>query len=233
MPDGQLAAEVALATRALAAAGQSDLVWGHVSRRDPGGRGVWMKASGWGFEEVGPERVLLVSPEGKAMSGDGTPHLEFPILTEIMAARSDVGAVVHTHGRAATACLSRRSVATALPRRGALRRTRHSPLPLRAAGQRPLARRLARRRTRHRRRVPDARTWLGHAGGDLAEAVMYAVLLERACRTQLDALAAGGPARWSDPAAVAQKRQETWSVRQLHAGYAYLCRLTEAGGTAR
>ena len=35
--------------RALAAAGQADMVWGHPSVRDPEGRGVWMKASGWGF----------------------------------------------------------------------------------------------------------------------------------------------------------------------------------------
>ena len=43
----QLIAETAQANRALGAAGQSDMVWGHVSIRDPEGRGVWMKASGW------------------------------------------------------------------------------------------------------------------------------------------------------------------------------------------
>jgi hypothetical protein len=35
------------ASRALAAAGQGDMVWGHVSIRDPDGRGAWMKAAGW------------------------------------------------------------------------------------------------------------------------------------------------------------------------------------------
>ncbi|HEX3785326.1 MAG TPA: hypothetical protein VHX38_37220 [Pseudonocardiaceae bacterium] len=35
------------ASRALAAAGLGDMVWGHASVRDPDGRGVWMKASGW------------------------------------------------------------------------------------------------------------------------------------------------------------------------------------------
>ena len=50
--------------RALAAAGQADMVWGHPSIRDPEGRGVWMKAAGWGFEEVDAGRIVLVSPGG-------------------------------------------------------------------------------------------------------------------------------------------------------------------------
>ncbi len=57
----QLIAATAQANRALAASGQSDMVWGHASVRDPGGRGVWMKAAGWSFGEVTPGRVALVS----------------------------------------------------------------------------------------------------------------------------------------------------------------------------
>src|ERR1700744_3339843 len=97
-------AAVALAVdgcRALAAAGQADMVWGHPSVRDPAGRGVWMKASGWGFEEIDADRVLLVSPAGAVLAGNGPRNIEDPIHTEIMAARPDVGAVVHTHSPAA------------------------------------------------------------------------------------------------------------------------------------
>src|SRR6185437_5896175 len=83
--------------RALAAAGQADMVWGHPSVRDPAGRGVWMKASGWGFEEVDASRIVLVSTEGEVLAGSGPRHIEYPIHTEIMAARPDVGSVVHTH----------------------------------------------------------------------------------------------------------------------------------------
>jgi L-fuculose-phosphate aldolase len=46
--------EVTEASLALAAAGLTDMVWGHAAVRDPAGRGVWMKASGWGFEEITP-----------------------------------------------------------------------------------------------------------------------------------------------------------------------------------
>src|SRR3984885_10430707 len=93
----------ATGNRALAAAGQSDMVWGHASVRDPEGRGVWMKCSGWGFEEVDEQKIVLVTPDGKVLYGLGRRHIEYPIHTEIMARRSDVGAVVHSHSDAANA----------------------------------------------------------------------------------------------------------------------------------
>ena len=97
------AADVVAAHRALAVAGQGDLVWGHAALRDPDGRGVWTKASGWGFEEISEERVVLVSPEGEVLAGTGARHIEYPIHTEVLRTRPQAGAVVHTHSRAATA----------------------------------------------------------------------------------------------------------------------------------
>src|ERR1700743_1484425 len=102
-PDRALALAVD-GCRALAAAGQADMVWGPPSVRDPQGRGVWMKASGWGFEEVDAGRIVLVSPDGEVLAGTGPRHIEYPIHTEIMAARPDVGAGVHTHSPAACLC---------------------------------------------------------------------------------------------------------------------------------
>jgi len=93
----------AAGNRALAAAGQSDMVWGHASVRDPDGRGAWMKSAGWGFEEISEDRVVLVSPEGEVLHGTGRRHIEYPIHTQIMALRARVGAVVHTHSDAANA----------------------------------------------------------------------------------------------------------------------------------
>ena len=97
----QLIAETAQANRALGAAGQSDMVWGHVSIRDPEGRGVWMKASGWSFEELTPERVVLVTPDGEVLAGSERRHIEYPIHTEVLNARPDLNSVVHTHAPAA------------------------------------------------------------------------------------------------------------------------------------
>src|SRR3981081_4776346 len=99
-PDRALALAVD-GCRALAAAGQADMVWGHPSVRDPEGRGVWMKASGWGFEEVDAGRIVLVSLAGEVLAGTGPRHIEYPIHTEIMGARPDGGAVVATHSPAA------------------------------------------------------------------------------------------------------------------------------------
>ncbi len=64
-------AETAQANRALGASGQSDMVWGHASIRDPQGRGIWMKAAGWSFDEVTPARVLLVTPDGEGAATAG------------------------------------------------------------------------------------------------------------------------------------------------------------------
>ncbi|MFB9928523.1 class II aldolase/adducin family protein [Amycolatopsis halotolerans] len=88
---------VALSSRILAAAGQGDLIWGDVSCRDADGRGVWIKSAEWRMEEVTPERVHLVNADGEVVSGGGPRHSEYPIHTEVIAARPEVNAVVHTH----------------------------------------------------------------------------------------------------------------------------------------
>ena len=60
-----------------------------------------MKSAGWGLEEIDAAKIVLVSPDGEVASGEGPRHIEYPIHTEIMAARPDVGSVVHTHSPAA------------------------------------------------------------------------------------------------------------------------------------
>jgi L-fuculose-phosphate aldolase len=97
MQDRDVREQVALASRVLGANGHDDFVWGHVSARDPDGRGVWMKASGLGLTEIEPENVMLVNSGGEVLVGDGPRHVEYPIHTEIVASRPDVGAVVHSH----------------------------------------------------------------------------------------------------------------------------------------
>ena len=86
---------VATASRVLAAQGHGDLIWGHASVRDE--RGAWIKSAEWGLDEVIPDRVHLVDGGGRVLEGEGLRHSEYPIHTEILAARPDVGAVVHTH----------------------------------------------------------------------------------------------------------------------------------------
>jgi L-ribulose-5-phosphate 4-epimerase len=213
-------------SRALAAAGQSDMVWGHVSIRDPEGGGAWLKASGWGFEEIGESRIVLVSPAGEVLHGSGRRHIEYPIHTEVMARRADVGAVVHTHSDAANAFSALDVPLRPLSHAGSLFSYPDVPRFTLTGGlisSPELGQALA-----------DA---LGAApaclmpqhglvavGKDVAAAVMTAVLLDRACRTQLTAMAAGPLTRWGSEDDTVAKRAVVWSDGQLAAGFEYLVR---------
>jgi len=223
------AAAVALAVdgcRALAAAGQSDMVWGHPSVRDPAGRGAWMKCSGWGFEEIDASRIVLVSPSGSVLDGSGPRHIEYPIHTEIMAARPDVGAAVHTHSAAACAFAALDVPIRPLDHAGSLFCYPEIPRFTLTGGlikTRELGQALA-------EALGDAVACLlpQHGivtvGADMAAAIMTAVLLDRACRTQLTAMAAGPLLRWGGAEDTVAKRADVWSPGQLRAGYEYLLR---------
>lgn len=217
--------------RALAAGGQSDMVWGHPSVRDPEGRGAWLKCSGWGFEEVtAADRVVLVSPDGDVLDGDGPRHIEYPIHTEIMAARPDVGAVVHTHSAAACEFAALDEPLRPLDHAGSLFCYPGIPRFTKTGGlikNRDLGQALA-------ATLGDAvacllpQHGLVAVGPDLPAAVMAAVLLDRACRAQLTAMAAGPLRVWGDEADTVSKRADVWSTRQLRAGYDYLLRQSAA-----
>lgn len=227
--DDRMRAEAATANRALGAGGQSDMVWGHASLRDPLGRGTWMKSAGWGFEEITPARVVLVGWDGAVLVGDGPRHIEYPIHTEVMASRADVHAVVHTHPAAAVSfaaldepllALSHDGVEFADPpiarftRTGSLIRTGELGAALATtigAGLGAL--------------IPQH--GVVTVGPDAATAVMRAILLARACRVQLDAMSAGTIRRWSDTDEIELKKAEVWPRSQINAGYVYLSRACE------
>lgn len=214
-------------SRALAAAGQSDLVWGHVSVRDPEGRGAWMKSSGWGLEEIDDGKILLVSPDGDVLHGEGRRHIEYPIHTEIMARRADVGAVVHSHSDAANAFSALDVPLRPISHAGSLfsypdvpRFTLTGGLISTGALGQALADALG--------SAPAClmpQHGLVAVGKDVPAAVMTAVLLDRACRTQLTAMAAGPVARWGSETDTVAKRSVVWSDSQLTAGWDYLVRL--------
>ena len=218
---------VVRANRALGAAGQADLIWGHASVRDPDGRGAWMKAAGWGFEEIDAGRVVLVGDNGDVRSGAGRRHIEYPIHTEVYRARPDVGAVVHTHAAAAVSFASLDVPIRAISHDGVWFTDPDIPRF---------------RKTGNLIRDVDLGGALADTIGDgpgcliphhglvtvgatVAEAVMRAVCLERACHVQLLAMSAGGPSTWSDEDEVEKKRAEVWTPEQVQAGFDYLCRV--------
>jgi L-fuculose-phosphate aldolase len=215
------------ASRALAAGGQGDMVWGHASVRDPGGRGAWMKSAGWGLEEIDEGKVVLVGRDGSVVEGEGPRHIEYPIHTEIMAARPEVGSVVHTHSPAANAFAALDEPLRPLDHAGSLFCYPDIPRFTLTGGlikTAPLGAALA-------AALGDARACLmpQHGivavGPDAPTAVMTAVLLDRACQTQLTAMAAGPLREWGDEQDTVAKRADVWSDRQFQAGWEYLLRI--------
>lgn len=220
---------VSLGCRVLGAADQGDLIWGHVSARDPEGRGIWMKASGLGFEEVGPEDVILVSWDGEVLAGAGRRHAEFPIHTEVMRARSDVGSVIHTHSPAAVALGALGVPLRPISHEANLfvppdiaRFTGTGDLVLTADLGRAVAAALGDR---------NACLLVNHgivvAASDVQTATVTAYLLDRACRMQLTAMAAGGWATWSSPQESLAKREHCYPDPLLQGAWEYLVRRLE------
>jgi ribulose-5-phosphate 4-epimerase/fuculose-1-phosphate aldolase len=189
------AGDIVTGCRVLGSADHGDPVWGHVSRRDPGGRGVWLKAGGRGFDEVSEDDIILIDSEGRSLAGSLSAPLEYPLHTEILRARGDVASVVHCHPPCAIALaasgqpLHAFSNSAGMFAAGVPRFERAAGLINTAELGGAVAECLGGSR---------ALFLVGHGivtvGSSVATAVMNAVLLERACRLQILATAAGGVA---------------------------------------
>jgi ribulose-5-phosphate 4-epimerase/fuculose-1-phosphate aldolase len=223
---------VVLGGRVLDAAGLSDLVWGHVSMRDPAGRGVWMKAAGLGFDEVTEDEVLLVGPDGQVIVGEGPRHAEYPIHTEILHARPDARSVVHVHPSHAIALAASGVDLQAFSHVGGIF----------AAGVRRYQDAAGLVDTPHAgaalaRALGSDQTLLmvGHGvvtvGPSVALAVTAAIMLERACRLQLLAQAFGGVVDALPAAEALDIYRHTLAESHMLGAWAYLSRLVDRGGS--
>jgi L-fuculose-phosphate aldolase len=217
---------VATSSRILALTGHADLIWGHSSARDPEGRGVWMKSAEWGLDEVTPDRVHLIDPDGEVVSGDGPRHSEYPIHTEIMAARPDVGGVVHTHAPHAVAL-----AASGQPLRPVSHAANYFVPPevprFTETADLVLTRELG-RAVAGTLGPARAAFLVNHGivavGKTLQAATVAAVLLERACQQQLLTASAGGWPSWSPPGEALAKREHIYNERAVAAVWDYLVR---------
>lgn len=191
-----------------------------------------MKSAGWGFEEITDDRVVLVGRDGEVVEGTGVRHTEYPIHTCVLDARPDVNCVVHTHAAAPIAFAALGVPLRPISHDGTLfvppdlARFRGTSALIRtkALGEQ-LADELGER---------NAILLPGHGvvvvGPDAPTAVMSAILLDRACRLQLEVEAAGGPRVWTEDQEALEKRTMCWPPGQLEAGWRYLLRRAALAG---
>jgi ribulose-5-phosphate 4-epimerase/fuculose-1-phosphate aldolase len=91
-----VALDAAAVTRMLVAEGILDYS-GHVSVRIPGRDAFAIQIGSSSRAEMSPESILVCDYTGKVIEGDGQPPSELPIHLEILKARPDVQAVLHSH----------------------------------------------------------------------------------------------------------------------------------------
>jgi L-ribulose-5-phosphate 4-epimerase len=184
------------AGRILAMEGQGDYVAGHISVRLPSDpERFLMKPAGVGLEEMTPDNIITVDIEGKKVLGSMSRHNEVFIHSEVFRARADVQAVIHTHPPHAVAFSSLGRPLLPVGNDGVTFSGGRLPIfsettdliITQARGQ-AVARCLGEHPAlilRNHGIVAAARS--------IEEAVWIALKLEKACRVQMLAEAAGGP----------------------------------------
>lgn len=234
MTDAAIREDLVKACHILAASGHNDFVWGHVAARAEDGSGVWMKPSGLGMEEIQAEDLVLVGWDGEVLAGRRRRHVEYPIHTRIMLARGEVGATVHSHVGSSTSFSSLQTPLVPISHEGTYFApagvptfTGTSDLILTDEQGDAVAATLGQ---------AHAAFLQGHgmvtAGADLVEAVMAALLLDRACTKQLAAMAAGGPKVWTSVEEAVVKRTHVYPRALLEQGWDYLVRTLDRAPNA-
>jgi L-ribulose-5-phosphate 4-epimerase len=183
------------AGRVLALEGQGDYVAGHVSVRLPDRPDRFlMKPAGIGLEEMRPDNVITIDIEGRRVDGTMPRHNEVFIHSEVMRARPDVNAVVHTHPIHAVAFSSLGKPLLAV---GNDASWFVGNLPVFAETtdliiDQPRGKAVARCLGPHAALILRNHG-IVTAAASIEEAVWVALKLEKACRMQLLAESAGGP----------------------------------------
>jgi L-fuculose-phosphate aldolase len=232
MPDPDLTttlAELAHGCRILYMEGHADMTLGHLSLRDPEGRGVWLKRSGIGLGEVRDIKdFVLIDFSGKRLSGDGRLHKEWPIHTEIMRQRTDIMVAGHSHPFHATAFSALDVELSAVTNEavylgGAPSRFCETTglIDTPALGER-LAIALGGAST-----VLMRNHGISFVGPDIATAVMMGLFLERACRSQLALLATGRAYTATASEEIAAKHDEIFDPGLIETFWAFFKRRTD------
>ena len=214
------------AGRVLVSEDQGDYVAGHVTVRLPDGDGRFlMKPAGIGLEEMTPDNIITVDREGERVGGSMPRHSVVFIHSEILRARSDIVAVVHTHPPHAVAFSSLGRPLLPVGNDGAIFCagvpvfSETTDLIIDQTRGRAVARCLG-----DHQALILRNHGIVTAGRSIEEAVWLALKLERACRVQLMAEAAGGARLLADGEDLTKKSKRANRV-DLHTNvFNYLVR---------
>lgn len=222
MTRGQLSEKLVLACRILAAEGHGDMILGHLSTRIPGEDRVLMKGAGVGLEEVTPADIVEIDLDGGHVAGAGRRHSEYPIHTEIYRARPDVAAVVHTHPPHAVALAATGATIEAVGHEGALFAGTPVFVDTTALIRRPEQGAALAARLGAGKAVLLRNHGIAVVGGSIEEAVVYAILLEKAAKVQLLAGASG--THVTAPRELARKVEQIYHEKNILDFFAYFSR---------
>ena len=76
---------------------------GNISARDPATGLIVIKPSGLAYADLTPAAMVIVAADGQVVEGDHSPSSDTLSHCAIYRARPEVGGIVHTHSRYATA----------------------------------------------------------------------------------------------------------------------------------
>ena len=94
--------QVCDANRQLKACGLVSLTWGNVSAYSPEEGVMVIKPSGIAYEELTPQKMVLVDRNGSVLEGDLQPSSDTMTHLELYKQYPSIGSIVHTHSPWAT-----------------------------------------------------------------------------------------------------------------------------------
>ena len=225
--------EAARACRILDMEGHGDMTLGHLSVREAGGRGFWMKRNQIGLGEVlGADDFVLVDWDGRHIAGSGGRHSEWPIHSEIFRARPDVNVVVHTHPFYASVF----SAATEPLQPFTLDADQFTDVPRHEADVALITLKSEGEAIAHSLGQSFAMLLGNHGvvfcGATIEQAICAGIFLEKACKAHIVGRAANLKTNMPDRAVRDRRHQQISTPAHWQHSYRYFCRKLEARAKA-
>ncbi|WP_455275010.1 class II aldolase/adducin family protein [Rhizobium herbae] len=229
--DEDLKQRMVEAGRILERAGQGDWTRGHISVRVPGAPDrFYMKASKIGLEEISLDNIIVVGLDGEKIEGEHGRHNEVYIHSEVLRARPDVQAVVHTHAPYAVSFSALGKPLQAIGHPGAIFA---EGLPVFSETTELITTTERGRAVASKLGEHGAMLLQNHglvtAAPSIEQAVYLALSLENACMMQLWVEAAGGARALGKPEDIRAKRKHMFREEMFKATFAYLVRRLKRG----